>query len=680
MIKMRRTNLFWLMIAAVFGSVFPAMAQDDNATIQIAVGLKGQRNPKLAAGFRQHRLSPELRALQKVEGGVLVGRTKRSEAVIVTTKKAASRLFTESEHHQVDVRSEPEELDLIDRLILSYDKHPPTDESLKEMGLVRVEDYPDGTFTVVKPIPGRAITDKTAEALFKNPQVTRAYPSYRMSLFPPDPAAEDRPVANPKPKGAQAEGQPAPIWPKLNNVRSQASPIFPNDADFDRLWGMKAINAPSAWTAITDSPVIVGVIDTGVDYEHPDLKANMWRSPRGTVGYNAITGQEDPMDDDGHGTHCAGTIAAVANNQLGVAGVTWNVQVMALKFIKPNVGGSDIDAIKCIDYALRNGATVLSNSWGGYGYDPELDEAIGRAQSRGALFIAAAGNGGDDHIGDDNEGDEPHYPSSYEHDNLIAVMSVDSNGEKSSFSNFGQSHVHLAAPGRGIYSTFLGRRYKELSGTSMAAPHVAGAAALTWGHPRYRGADWRTIKQALEKNATRLPSLKRLCATEGVLDLAFLADTTLPDPGSHPAKPPTKPSTPGQPPIGNNVVARVAADFKDPQEVVDAGNLLCVRLQLAEPCEVWIRASTSVTSNADIMDASISFLHEKRVDQRWASSARYFSLRAGHWTAVSTTHTVNLDAGTHVLYWKLWDEDSNGATLTLNAGTMTVEAIPIRTE
>ena len=675
MIKMQSRHFCWLLIVAVIGGTVSATAQDDDAQVHVVVSLKGQQNPKNARGNREHKLSPELRVLQRVDGGVLVGRTKRNEAVISTTKRAAGHLAADSERHGIDLNTNLGDPDPVNQLILSYTDNPPSEESLKKMGLEVVEDYKLGTFLVVRPMKGWAITGKMADALSADPRVKRAYPSHRLSVAPPDPAVENRLKSDPERKQPREQDKPGIAWPKTSDVRSQINPISPDDADFNRLWGMKAINAPLAWTVTTNSPVIVAVIDTGVDYEHPDLQANMWRSSRGTYGYNALTRQEDPMDDNGHGTHCAGTIAAVANNHLGVVGVTWNVKVMGVKFLGADGAGSDFDAIRGIDYALREGASVLSNSWGGTGYVPELDEAIGRAKSRGALFIAAAGN-----ESNDNEGEEQNYPSSYEQENVIAVMSIDPSGERSSFSNFGRTNVHLAAPGRDIFSTYPGRRYKSLNGTSMATPHVAGAAALIWGHPRYRGANWQTIKRALESNVTRLPSLKNLCVTEGLLNLAFLADPTSSAPGNPPEKPPVERPTPGQPPVPNELVARAAAAFKEPRGVVDAGNLLHVRLQLTEPSEVWLRADTSVTSDIDIVDASVSFLNEECVDRRWTGSARHFSLTAGHWTAVSATYSVTLEAGQHDLYWKIWDEDSSGRQLTLNAGTMTVEVMPGRKE
>jgi hypothetical protein len=278
---------------------------------------------------------------------------------------------------------------------------------------------------------------------------------------------------------------------------------IPNDPRFGELWGMNNtgqlngtadadIDAPEAWAASTGSSnVIVAVIDTGVDYTHPDLLANMWTNP-GEIPGNAIdddgngiiddvyginasfgTVTGDPMDDDSHGTHCAGTIGAAGNNNEGVVGVNWKVKIMALKFIGP-FGGSTADAITCIDYAVEKGALLSNNSWGGGGFSQALYDTIARARDKGHLFIAAAGN-------DSSDNDVvPSYPSNYDLDNIIAVAATDNKDELAWFSNWGLTTVDLAAPGQDILSTIpvsMGS-YGLKSGTSMAAPHVTGAAAL----------------------------------------------------------------------------------------------------------------------------------------------------------------------------------------------------------
>lgn len=281
---------------------------------------------------------------------------------------------------------------------------------------------------------------------------------------------------------------------------------IPNDPSFSQLWGLNNtgqtggtpdvdIDAPEAWDINTGSGnTIVAVIDTGVDYLHPDLAANMWVNGdeiagnsidddgNGYIddihGYDFFNNDGNPMDDHNHGTHVAGTIGAVGNNGVGIAGVNWNVQIMALKFLGANGSGSVSDAIEAIEYAVANGATISSNSWGFNGnFSQPLYDAISSARDEDHIFVAAAGNGNAFGFGQDNDVN-PFYPASLDLDNIVVVAATDHNDNRAIFSNFGAVSVDLAAPGVNIYSTTRNNTYSAFNGTSMATPHVSGVVAL----------------------------------------------------------------------------------------------------------------------------------------------------------------------------------------------------------
>lgn len=271
----------------------------------------------------------------------------------------------------------------------------------------------------------------------------------------------------------------------------------PNDPGLASTWGLSNsrsvgvdIGAKQAWDFGTSSSVVVAVIDSGIDYNHVDLAANIWRNTdeiagngrdddgNGYVddirGWNFVSDNNNPMDDNGHGTHIAGTIGAVGNNATGVAGINWSIQMMPLKFLARDGSGLLSDAIAAIDYARVNGAKIINASWGGGGFSSALQSAIQRFQNAGGIFVAAAGNEGS------NNAVVASYPANYNLTNIVSVASSTSTDGLSSFSNYG-TNVDIAAPGSNIYSTLPGNRYGSMSGTSMATPHVAGAMALLWG-------------------------------------------------------------------------------------------------------------------------------------------------------------------------------------------------------
>lgn len=287
------------------------------------------------------------------------------------------------------------------------------------------------------------------------------------------------------------------LAPRENDLSS------PNDPMFAEQWALnnlgqnggkeKAdISALKAWQKTTGSnKVVVAVLDSGVDYTHQDLVSNIWFRPAnipqytddelGTIndehGFNSADNTADPMDDNGHGTHCAGIIGAEGNNDEGIAGINWNVQIMPLKFLGRGGFGSTKDAIEAINYAVDRkqkgvNVAVISASWGSTQYSKALEDAIRAAGEAGILFVAAAGNDGS------NNDKRPHYPSNYDLPNVISVAAMDRSDQLASFSNFGVKTVHIAAPGKDILSTWLNDQYREASGTSMATPYVSGTAAL----------------------------------------------------------------------------------------------------------------------------------------------------------------------------------------------------------
>ncbi|MEQ1664259.1 MAG: S8 family peptidase [Bdellovibrionales bacterium] len=379
-------------------------------------------------------------------------------------------------------------------------------------------------------------------------------------------AADDCPIPGMCGGGARTDNPeiPAPTSP----IAGGTDPLFNNQ------WGMIDIGVQQAWNkSHGDNKVIVAVIDSGVDYTHEDLAENLWRNPGevGTdaqgknkstngidddgngyvddsIGWDFFSKDNKPFDlsvepiqlifgggNPGHGTHCAGNVAARGFNGKGVSGVAPNVAIMSLRFISDKGEGTTADAIGAINYAVANGAKVTSNSWGSEGEDPAegkenqaLRDAIQNAQDHGVLFIAAAGNGHNG-VGYDNDSDaKPGYPATYTNENIISVAALDSSDQLGAFSNWGKTSVDIAAPGVKVYSTTVGSTYADTvidllgtkvtwDGTSMATPHVAGAAALyISAHPN---ANWREVKAAILNSAKRISSLNNKVVSGGKLNV-----------------------------------------------------------------------------------------------------------------------------------------------------------------
>lgn len=339
----------------------------------------------------------------------------------------------------------------------------------------------------------------------------------------------------------------------------------PRDAEFVKLWGLQNkgnneptrsgdisttpgkagadVNALQAWNITKGSrDVTIAVIDTGVDYSHPDLKNQMWvneAEANGTEGvdddgngfvddihgYDFANNDGDPRDGHSHGTHCAGTIGA-EHNSIGVAGVMANVKIVGVKFLTDSGSGSTANAIKSVDYATKLNVDIMSNSWGGGGFSQALKDAISRAKDAGILFVAAAGNSSSDNDS------RPHYPSNYDVENVISVAAHNAQDSLASFSCFGKRTVHVAAPGRNIISTVKNGGYAVYSGTSMATPHVSGVLGLLLA--KEGRSDVSEIRERLMKSSVYVAAYKKKTISEGRVDAYNLLTNTFP---ARPAKP-----------------------------------------------------------------------------------------------------------------------------------------------
>ena len=320
----------------------------------------------------------------------------------------------------------------------------------------------------------------------------------------------------------------------------------PNDPGFANLWGMNNtgqtvnsdpgaagadIDANLAWDVTTGSSAfVVGMADSGIRSTHEDLAANRWTNPGeiagnnidddgngridDTWGWDFYNNDKDPTDDNGHGTHTAGTVGAVGNNGKGVAGVCWNVRLAGLKIGSRSGSISLTAAISALDYCIGKGIRLSNHSWGGGSSSSSFSAAVDRARAAGHLLVCAAGNSGA------NSETAPQYPASYPQDNIIAVASTTNDDTLSSFSNYGATRVDLGAPGSNVYSTYIrnnaNNAYAYLSGTSMATPHVTGAAALVWDqNPSWTYAQ---VRGKILSTVRPISALSGKCVTGGVLN------------------------------------------------------------------------------------------------------------------------------------------------------------------
>jgi thermitase len=337
----------------------------------------------------------------------------------------------------------------------------------------------------------------------------------------------------------------------------------PNDPDFDKTWGLRNtgqkdpggslglsgsdINVLPLWKeGITGSKkVVVAVIDTGIDWTHPDIQANLYTNPgeipgngldndhNGFVqdihGWNFYDDSPNSMDDHNHGTHCAGTIGAVGNNGTGIAGINWNVSLMPIKFLSSSGSGNLSKAVEAINYARMMKVNVMNNSWGGGGFTQTMYDSIKNARDAGILFVVAAGNDGHDND------EQPSYPASYDLENILSVAATDNKDSLGLFSNYGARSVHVAAPGVRIWSTIRGGEYGSLSGTSMSAPHASGVAALLLStNPTM---NYVELKNRMIKTSTPVPGLRGKVLSKGRLN-AYNAVHGIIEPPREPSREP----------------------------------------------------------------------------------------------------------------------------------------------
>lgn len=357
------------------------------------------------------------------------------------------------------------------------------------------------------------------------------------------------------PAGASRDGEIARL---LREGARRIEPDFKiqieavNDPQIAAQWAHAKVHSAEAW-ALTQGnrKVVVGIVDGGVDINHPDLAANIWTNRgesagvidhdgngyKGDVhGWDFIHNDADPRPDSNthvHGTHVAGSIGAVGGNGIGVAGEALQVQLMPLKFIGTDGSGSTSDAIRAIDYGIKNGAHVLNMSWASSDFSSALYEALQRARAAGILVVAAAGNDGQ------NADHYPQYPAAYGLDNIISVAATGESDQLAAFSNFGATSVDVAAPGLSILSTFPGGGYGSLSGTSMASPLVAGLAALV--KARHFDFSYAKISAAIKEGADMVAGLRGKLRWGGRVNAyrtLLAADAIERDPLGHTLPPP----------------------------------------------------------------------------------------------------------------------------------------------
>lgn len=440
---------------------------------------------------------------------------------------------------------------------------------------------------------------------------------------------------------AQLERSPDVAYAEPNQYRRAAA--APNDAYFSYLWGDSNhgqdadggtpgadIHAPAAWDVTTGSPnVTAAVIDSGIDATHPDLSSQIWTNPGETGGgresngidddgngyvddahgWDFVQGDNNPNDENGHGTHVSGTIAASGNNGQGVAGISWNSRVMPLRVLDANGSGSVAGLIQAYHYAAAKGVRVVNLSLTGSSFSSAEQDAIAAAPN--TLFVVAAGNGGSDGSGDNND-TGPQYPCSYPLPNIVCVAASDQNDNRASFSNYGAGSVDLAAPGTHILSTVPGG-YSFFDGTSMATPQVTGVASLILSvRPSESTAD---IKADLLGGADPVPAFAGITVTGGRLDANRSVRQQYTRVPAAAAPPAPAPVTPAPAPAPAKVTVPRRAKLVPPHVYVKVGAHQRLRSILAKGLKLTTRCSKRchVTLQLRMKSRSNKRAHKTRV-------------------------------------------------------------------